>query len=128
MEEVEGGDSATVPELRKEYETVVGKNPSPVWGAAKLRQKIAEKQASEKPKPVPPAAAPEPPPAPLPGVRVMLLGDHVYLPIDPTQPGWETSDTTKRYDGETDGRRTKLDVHPTLAAFLQERKQAEILD
>jgi len=60
--------------------------------------------------------------------RVMLLCDHVFLPEDPTQAGWETSSETRRYDGETDGRRTKLDVHPDLAAFLQDRKQAEILD
>lgn len=61
-------------------------------------------------------------------VRVMLLCDHVFLPKDPNGADWRTSSDTIRYDGETDGRRTKLNVNPDLAAFLQDRKQAEILD
>lgn len=61
-------------------------------------------------------------------VTVMLLVDHVYLPENPKADGWETASITVRFDGEKDGRRVRLDCHPGLAAFLQERKQAEILD
>ncbi len=81
------------------------------------------------------AVAPTPPADPVPaepapeGVKVMLLCNHVFLPEDLLGADWATSQTTKQYDGETaEGRRLKLTVHPTLAAFLQERKQAEILD
>lgn len=82
-----------------------------------------------------PAPAPveaEPFPSPSAGaetVKVMLLCDHVYLPEDPTAEDWETARVTMRYDGKTeDGRRSRVDVHPSLAAFLQGRSQAEILD
>jgi len=69
------------------------------------------------------------PEAPVPeGVKVMLLCKGVFLPEDLLGADWASSQNTKRYDGETNDRRTKLTVHPTLAAFLQERKQAEILD
>lgn len=81
------------------------------------------------------AQAPEPAPEPMPAAppapetkRVLLLCHHVFLPEDPTQAGWQGSAETRRYDGETDGRRTRLTVHSGLAAFLQDRKQAEILD
>lgn len=60
-------------------------------------------------------------------VKIMLLCDHVYLPEDPTAPGWETSVDTKRYEGKDGKSRTRLDAHPALAAFLVEREQAEIL-
>jgi hypothetical protein len=63
-----------------------------------------------------------------PTKQVMLLGDHVYLPADPTQPDWRESTETIRYEGEVDGRRARVAVHAELADFLQERKQAEILD
>lgn len=70
-----------------------------------------------------------PPSPPADAVKVMLLVDHVYLPEDPTTDDWENARTTTRYDGKTeDGRRTRVDVHPSLAAFLQKRSQAEILD
>lgn len=72
----------------------------------------------------PPAEAPK-----ADSVRVMLLCDHVYLPDDPLRPDWASAESTRRYEGETeDGRRTKIDAHPSLADFLQKRKQAEILD
>lgn len=61
-------------------------------------------------------------------VTILLLADHVYLPEDPTIADWETARVTMRYDGKTDDRRTRVNCHPTLAAFLQERGQAEILD
>jgi hypothetical protein len=61
-------------------------------------------------------------------VKIMLLVDHVYLPEDTTADDWESARVTMRYDGRTeDGRRVRVDVHPSLAAFLQERGQAEIL-
>lgn len=60
-------------------------------------------------------------------VKVMLLCDHVYLPEDPTSDDWENARVTVRYDGKTDGRRTRVDVHPLLADFLQKRSQAEVL-
>lgn len=72
-----------------------------------------------------PAAPPDEKPA---TVRVMLLCRDVFLPVDPTVADWASA-TTQEYKGETpEGRRTKLDVHPSLAEFLQKRKQAEILD
>lgn len=61
-------------------------------------------------------------------VRVMLLCDHVFLPEDPSRADWAGSTETRRYDGWTAGRRTRLDLHRDLAALLQERRQAEILD
>lgn len=61
-------------------------------------------------------------------VTVILLVDHVFLPRDPTKPGWDKSDDTIEYKGRTDGRATRVEVHPGLAQFLMERKQAEPLD
>lgn len=61
-------------------------------------------------------------------VKVILMVDHVYLPTDPTAGGWAESTDTKRYEGRTEGRATRLEVHPGLAKFLMERKQAEPLD
>lgn len=61
-------------------------------------------------------------------VKVILLVDHVYLPSDPTQGGWAESTDTMRYEGRTEGRATRLEVHPGLARFLTERKQAEPVD
>lgn len=61
-------------------------------------------------------------------IKVMLLCDHVYLPEDPTVGDWENARVTARYDGKMeDGRRARVDVHPSLATFLQQRGQAEIL-
>lgn len=127
MADLEGDDSATddLSALRSEFREVIGRHPSPKWGADKLREKIEE--ARENPTP-PPPDAPLPVSTPAEPVRVILLCNHIFLPEDPTAPGWETCGTTKRYEGETDGRRTKLDMHPTLAEFLQKRRQAEILD
>lgn len=127
MAELEGDDSATgdLSALRTEFREVIGRHPSPKWDASKLREKIEE--ARENPAP-PPPDAPLPVSTPAEPVRVILLCNHIFLPEDPTAPGWESCATTKRYDGEIDGRRTKLDMHPTLAEFLQKRRQAEILD
>jgi hypothetical protein len=74
------------------------------------------------------AAYEEPPPTPPKpeNPTVMLLVDHVFLPEDPTTAEWTTA-KTRKYEGTTDGRRTRVECHPTLAAFLQDRKQAEIL-
>lgn len=115
---------------RVEYEAALGKKPFHGWDAAALRAKMANF--------IPPAfaaddpallAPPPPPEAPkAEGVKVMLLCKGVFLPDDLLGADWASSQNTKRYDGETNDRRTKLTVHPTLAAFLQERKQAEILD
>lgn len=74
--------------------------------------------------PPPPAEAQ---PAPPPGVKVMLMCKSVFLPADPTQADWRSA-PTRKYQGETDNRRTRVVVHPELAAFLQARKQAETLD
>lgn len=126
MAELEGADDLSA--IRAEYQATVGKKPHHSWGADVLREKI------EAFKNAPPAEEPteEPPETFLPEdstVTVMLMCDHVFLPKDPTQDGWEQSSDTIRYSGTTEaGRRTKLEVHPTLAAFLQERRQAEILD
>lgn len=60
--------------------------------------------------------------------KVILLGDHIYLPADPTKPDWDTSENTLRYEGKTEGRRTRLEVHAGLAKFLMERGQAESVD
>jgi hypothetical protein len=62
------------------------------------------------------------------GVKVMLLCQSVFLPRDPLQADWRGSADTIKYQGEKDGRRARLTVHPSLAEFLQERKQAETLD
>lgn len=80
--------------------------------------------------PTPPADPPAPPTPPYAdGVKVMLLCRDVFLPEDLLGADWASSQNTRQYDGETpEGRRTKLTVHPTLADFLQGRKQAERLD
>lgn len=117
---------------RAEYRAVSGKAPGPRWDLETILAKTEEaRNASPADPDFEPESEPEAPildtPAPS-SVRVMLLCDHVFLPKDPTSSEWRTSSDTVRYDGETDKRRTKLDVHPDLAAFLQDRKQAEILD
>lgn len=61
-------------------------------------------------------------------VKVILMCDHVYLPANPAADGWAESTDTMRYEGRTEGRATRLDVHPGLAKFLTERKQAEPVD
>ena len=92
------------------------------------RAKVSEAVEDESVNPTDDHAEPAPE-APVPeGVKVMLLCKGVFLPEDLLGADWASSQNTKRYDGETNDRRTKLTVHPTLAAFLQERKQAEILD
>lgn len=60
-------------------------------------------------------------------VKIMLLCDHVFLPEDLMTPDWATSTETRRYDGKDGKNRTRLEVHPTLAAALKDREQAEIL-
>jgi hypothetical protein len=66
-----------------------------------------------------PAATPE-------GVKVMLFCSTVFLPRDLLSPDWASA-PTKKYQGKTDEKRTRLTVHPALAAFLEERKQAEAI-
>lgn len=58
---------------------------------------------------------------------VLLLCDNVYLPDDLLADDWQTATVTRRYEGKTDGKRTRVTCHPGLAAFLQERGQGEIL-
>jgi hypothetical protein len=60
--------------------------------------------------------------------QVLILCDHVYLPEDPTADDWASARVTVRYDGVVNERRARVTVHPSLAAFLQKRGQAEILD
>lgn len=128
MAEFEGGDSTVddISALRAEFKDVVGHFPSPRWGADKLREKI---DAARLNAPPPPPPEPDTPPSePAPAVEVMLVCDHVFLPKDPAAAGWERSSDTVRFEGKDDaGRRVRLEVHPTLAAFLQKRNQAEIL-
>lgn len=117
--QLEGDDSQALADARAEYKTVIGKNPPPRMGLDKLLAKIDEAKAT-------PDASPPPEPA-AKSVRVLLLGDHVFLPVDPTSPTWR-EDETRQYDGKTEGRRARVSCHPELAAFLQERGQAETLD
>ena len=74
---------------------------------------------------VAPVVEPEPVAAPA-GVTVMLLVPHLYLPEDPMVEAWQCAATT-RYEGKIDGRRARVECHPTLANFLQERGQGEII-
>lgn len=127
---LEGDESDQVTDLdlatvRAEYRARFGKQPFHGWTMEELQHKILLANAGVAPDARPKDAAPERPAEPT--VRVVLFCDHVYLPEDLTLPNWENA-PTRRYDGTTDGRRTKLDVHPSLAAFLQDRKQAETLD
>ena len=61
---------------------------------------------------------------------ISLTADHVYMPVDPMSPGWETAQETARYDrkvmDEDAGklRVAKYAVHPDLADFLIGRDQA----
>jgi hypothetical protein len=84
-------------------------------------EEILETVAERAPEPPPPS------PPPVEAVTVIVLADHVYLPRDATISNWAISQDTVRVDGKVDGRRTRVDCHPTLAKFLQERGQAEIL-
>lgn len=96
---------------------------APAAAPAEREPTLEELEALTAPSPAPPA------PPPKTTTKIMLLGPHIFLPIDPTAADWASPHTeTKKYDGETDGRRTRLEVHPSLAQFLQERKQAETLD
>ena len=103
--------------LRAEYKALFGKSPFNGWDEATLQEKIATGSNAD--------PSPEQPTLPQ-TVTVMLLGNHVYLPIDPATPDWREA-ATQRYEGKTDGRRTRVECHPSLAEFLQEREQAEIV-
>lgn len=86
-------------------------------------------EASPPPTPEPYVSSiPEQPPSSADTVTVLLLCDHVYLPEDPTIEDWQAARVTVRYDGKVDGRRQRIVCHPSLAEFLQERGQAEMLD
>lgn len=113
----EGDEGQALAAARAEYKTVTGKNPPPRMGLDKLLAKIEEAKA---------APVADPPPE-VKSVRVLLLCDHVFLPEDPTAHDWREG-ATRQYDGKTEGRRTRVTCHPELAAFLQERGQAEALD
>ena len=88
-------------------------------------EKAARKAAREAVVVAEPVVEPEPVAAPA-GVTVMLLVPHLYLPEDPMVEAWQSAATT-RYEGKIDGRRARVACHPTLATFLQERGQAEII-
>lgn len=115
----EGGDDpkAALTAARAQYRDAFGKQPFQGWGLDELQRRIAENPAPEQ-------AAPS---EGVPPVRVLLLCNHVFLPEDPTAPDWREADT-KQFEGEVGGRRARVACHPELAAFLQDRKQAEILD
>lgn len=126
---LEGDDSdapADLVAIRAEYRERFGKQPYHGWDIEELQRRIKLAKAGVAPDVRHPAEE-EPIGVPAVAVRVMVMVDHVYLPENLTLPNWESANTV-RYDGMTNGRRTKLDVHPSLAAFLQDRKQAEILD
>lgn len=64
--------------------------------------------------------------------KVMLVTDHVFLPIDLNNPDWASTSDTRRYDGKVidekgELKRARLDMHPDLADFLVSRDQAELL-
>lgn len=86
----------------------------------------ADESAPEDVLPIEAEAAPEPPPPPPPPETktISLLVDHVYLPEDPTHPGWRTSTETMKYLAEVHAYRVKYEVHRELADFLVKRKQA----
>lgn len=115
----EGGDDpkAALAAARAQYREAFGKQPFQGWDLEEIKRRLAEKASSEQ-------AAPS---EDGPSVRVLLLGDHVFLPVDPTSPTWR-EDETRQYDGKAEGRRARVSCHPELAAFLQERGQAETLD
>lgn len=129
-------EGMSLEDIRYGYQEVTGKKPFNGWDAPTLISKILAAEAEEAEKAARLAesiaqldrniadrqAARE-----AAAVEIMLLGNHVYLPEDPLTDKWETCATTKRYEGEVNGRRARLKVHPALAAFLQGRKQAEIL-
>lgn len=120
--------------LRAEYEAKFGKRPFPGWDAQTLTEKLAMPAPAPQPDSPPDnwtygtTTLPDLPAAPAPDPvattrRVVITANHVYLPEDPSQPGWEACTTTVKYE-----KRTKLNVAPDLAAFLESRDQAEILD
>ena len=115
----EGGDDpkAALVAARAQYREVFGKQPFQGWDLEEIKRRLAEKALPEQ-------AAPSEGPAP---VRVLLLCGHVFLPEDPAAANWREAET-KQFEGEVGGRRARVSCHPELAAFLQERKQAEILD
>ncbi len=125
---LEGGESVDLKAVRAQYLAIVGKKPHHSWDADTLLEKIETAKAAPV---IEPPAEPVAPPSMVHSsthTRVLLMCDHVYLPRTPTDHDWSTCSDTIRYEGETDGKRTRLDVHPDLALFLQNRKQAEILD
>ena len=76
------------------------------------------------PTPTPPAAT-----KPTPGgaVKVVLTCDHTYLPEDLLSDDWATLPTILYPGKGEDGKRTRLEVHPDLAAALDKSNQAETL-
>lgn len=78
--------------------------------------------------PNPTANPPAPPAAKPKTVKVILLCDHVFLPVDLTLEDWKDVET-QRYEGKgADGKRAKLTVSRKLGEALERHKQAEILD
>lgn len=118
----EGGDDpkAALAAARAQYREVFGKQPFQGWGLDEIQRRLGEVANTGNTEQAAPSEGPPP-------VRVLLLGDHVFLPVDPTSPTWR-EDETRQYDGKADGRRARVSCHPGLAAFLQERGQAETLD
>lgn len=61
--------------------------------------------------------------------RVMIVVPHVWLPIDRMDPNWSSTSATEKVEGrDEDGKMTRLDVSASLADFLAERRQVEILE
>lgn len=125
MADYEGAEDMAA--LRAKYQSIVGRKPFHGWGAEKLHDLITQHMTSP-----PPPTAPAPAPAEASPDKatktIVLLCPHVFLPKDPTQPGWETSDDTLRYvDKGDDGERIKYEVDPGLAEFLAKRDQAIVV-
>jgi hypothetical protein len=101
--------------LRAEYRNVAGKKHGPKWDAETLAAKIEEAKAA-------PPAAPE-----VEGVKIVITAAHVYLPLDENGNcfAWEGDLNQNAVKVE---RRTRLLVHPDMAASLQKQDRAEILE
>ena len=124
MAELEG--SGKLSRLRSTYQAVFDKKPHHSWDEEKLQGLIEERQANPPP---PTAPIPEPvaPAADKTTKTVSLLRD-VFLPRDPTQPGWETSADTLCYVAKDHmGERIRYEVEPGLADFLVKRDQAIVV-
>lgn len=127
MAEREGTDDLSLAKLRATYQAVFGKKPHHSWDVLKLRGMVDDRQANPPP-PTAPIPDPVPPAADKETVTISLVAEHVFMPKDPTQEGWRTSDDTLRYVAkDEEGKRARYEVHPSLAEFLVARDQAIVV-